>query len=850
MGKQILEEMKERVVLCDGGLGSLLQAAGLKAGELPETWNILHPDVVRQIHLDYLRAGADIINANTFGANGLKYHEGADFSLPEVISAAFRVAKDAVREAGHGCVALDIGPTGKLLKPMGDLAFEDCVSLYAEVVREGVKCGADLIFIETMSDMYELKAAVLAAKENADLPVFATVVFDQRGRMLTGGTPEGVVALLEGLRVDALGINCSLGPREMAPIAERMIRAASVPVIINPNAGLPRTEGNRTVYDIGPEEFRDVMRGILDAGASVIGGCCGTTPAYIALLKEMAEGRKAPAITPKETSVVSSYMVAQTITDDPFIIGERINPTGKKRLKQALLEHDIDYILDLGLEELQEGAHALDVNVGLPGIDEAALLPEVVTELQSIIELPLQIDTADAAAMERALRIYNGKPLINSVNGKQEVMDAVFPLAAKYGGVIVALLLDEEGIPATADGRLAVARKILAEAEKYGIKKKDLLMDGLCMTVSSEQSAARVTLETIRRVREELGVRTVLGLSNISFGLPHREFINTTYLGMALTSGLNAVIMNPGSEDMMRTIHAYRALAGFDKNCLAYVEKYSNYEPPAPKMAAGAPGVQAGGAAQVSGTAQAAGAAQAAGTAQAVGAVPQHAASGQGDAGAQDAGAGLSTRAAALMDAIRRGLGEQASSLTVELLAEEEPAVIIDTCMIPALDRVGRDFEAGKVFLPQLLMSAEAVRAAFEIIKSRFAESGAKPEKKGEVILATVKGDIHDIGKNIVKVLLENYGYEVIDLGKDVPPERIVDEAKARGIRLVGLSALMTTTVAAMEETIKQLKAVCPDAKVAVGGAVLTEEYAAKIGADRYCKDAMATVNYAAEVLG
>ncbi len=826
----VLNDLKNRVLLFDGGCGSLLQAAGLKAGELPETWNILHPDIITGMHRDYLDAGADIIKTNTFGANCFKYNGVTKYQLPDIIGAAFSCAKEAVAAVGHGYVALDIGPTGKLLKPMGDLGFEDAVETYAEVVREGVKCGADLILIETMSDLYELKAAVLAAKENSDLPVFATVVFDRAGKLLTGGTPEAAVALLEGLGADAIGTNCSLGPAQMIPMVKDLVRYASVPVVVNPNAGLPRSEGGKTVYDVGPEEFAQTMETILDLGVSAIGGCCGTTPAYIRLLKELTEGRKAPVLTEKPETIVTSYAIAQEIGDDPVIIGERINPTGKKKFKQALEAHDMGYILNLGLDQQKKGAHILDVNVGLPGIDERERMVETVEELQSIIELPLQIDTSDPAAMESAMRIYNGKPMINSVSGKQESMDAVFPLAAKYGGVVVALALDERGIPESADERIEIAEKIYREAARYGIPKKDIVIDCLCLTVSSEPQGALTTLEAVRRIHE-MGGRTILGVSNISFGLPERPVINSAFYTMALQAGLSAAIINPNSDVMMRSYYAYRALTARDPQCGSYIGHFSNYRPPLPKGAIWAEDAASLNLKELSDSDKKEKKEPAASDREILNPDPE------GPGGR-------------LLQSVRSGLKDQAGQAAEAALKEEDALDIINRYMIPALDQVGKEFENGKVFLPQLLMSAEAAKAAFDVIKDHMASSGETAEGKGKVILATVKGDIHDIGKNIVKVLLENYSYDVIDLGRDVPPETIVERAIEDHVPVVGLSALMTTTVASMEETIRQLRKSAPWVKICVGGAVMTQDYADRIGADGYCRDAMATVEFAKKVIG
>lgn len=806
----ILEEWNSKIMLFDGGMGSLLQERGLLPGELPETWNIVHPDILTEIHREYLDAGCDIVLANTFGANRLKYNEQTQYGLEEIVSAGVRNARKAVEAAGHGWVALDIGPTGRLLKPMGDLDFESAVSIFREIVEIGVREGADLILIETMSDTYELKAAVLAARENSRLPVLATVIFDERGKLLTGATPKAVVALLEGLRVDGLGINCGLGPRQMRPMVEELIRYSSLPVIVNPNAGLPRSEGGKTVYDIGPEEFAEAVGELIELGVSAVGGCCGTTPEHIRLLDQLRRGKKPPVRREKDFTVVTSYASAVEIGKDPVIIGERINPTGKSRFKQALREHNLEYILKEGLTQQENGAAVLDVNVGLPEIDETAMMREVVMELQSVTELPLQIDTSNAEAMEQALRVYNGKALINSVNGKQEVMDAVFPLVKHYGGVVVALTLDENGIPQTADGRIAIAGKIYREAEKYGISKKDIVIDALCMTISSEPKSALTTLETVRRVREELGGNTILGVSNISFGLPQRENINSAFFAMALQNGLTAAIINPNSQAMMQVYRSYRALAALDEHCKDYIGAYGQT-------------VYPGNAVQAKEQMQA-----------------------EKILSPDDTETGRKR----LISSVEKGLKDQAAAAASVLLETEDALELIRTCMIPALDHVGQGFERGTIFLPQLLMSAEAAKAAFEEIRKKMEMSGETGEKRGTIILATVKGDIHDIGKNIVKVLLENYSFEVLDLGKDVSPELIADETEKRKIRLVGLSALMTTTVPSMEETIRLLRVRAPWARVMVGGAVLTPEYARTIGADAYCRDAMASVKYAEQIFG
>ena len=806
------DRLGKEILYFDGGMGTLLQEKGLAPGELPETWNLEHPEVIREIHRRYIEAGSDIVLTNTFGANALKFHDER-CSLKEIVESAIDHVKAAIREAGDDrriYTALDVGPTGKLLKPMGDLDFETAYEAFREVMVIAEKAGADLIHIETMSDTYELKAAVLAAKENTSLPVFATAIFDERRKLLTGADVPSVVALLEGLRVDALGINCGMGPEQMLPVLEEMLRYSSLPVIVKPNAGLPQQRDGRTCYDVVPEEFAHLMKQIAEMGAYVIGGCCGTTPEHIRAMKDACQGLRPLPVTEKEYTVVSSYGKSVFLgnrSEERYgskIIGERINPTGKKRFKQALKEHDMDYILREAITQQDNGAHILDVNVGLPDIDEPALMEEAVQEIQSVVNLPLQIDTVDIQAMERALRIYNGKAMVNSVSGKQESMDSVFPLIRKYGGVVIGLTLDEEGIPADADGRVRIAEKIIKEAAKYGIKKKDIVIDALAMTISSEPEGAKVTLETLRRLRDEVKVNTVLGVSNISFGLPSRPVINSAFYTMAMMNGLSAGIINPSSEDMMKAWYAYHALMDFDPNCERYISRYSNAPAGVP---AGKPGTPA-------------------------------------------QGPGGDTPGMHLAAAIEKGLRDDAHSITLQLTEEKAPLDIINEELIPALNRVGDGFEKGTVFLPQLLMSAEAAKSAFAVLKERMDKSGEVQEKKGTIVIATVKGDIHDIGKNIVKVLLENYSFDVIDLGKDVPPEKIVDTVLEKKAPLAGLSALMTTTVVSMEETIRQLREKAPECRVMVGGAVLNQEYADMIGADFYGKDAMQSVHYAQKVFG
>ena len=794
----LLERLGKELLFMDGGTGTLLQEKGLKPGELPEKWNLERMEDVIDIHRQYYEAGSDIVLSNTFGANALKFHD-SEYELEDVVTAAVVNVKEAAQLGVHDgrevYAGLDIGPTGKLLKPMGDLDFEEAYNAFKEVAMIGEQAGADLIHIETMSDTYEVKAAVLAAKENTKLPVFATMIFDEKGKLLTGGDVPSVVAMLEGLGVDALGINCGMGPEQMMPILDEIMSLASVPVIVKPNAGLPKQRDGEVYYDVLPENFAELMTQIVKKGAALVGGCCGTTPDHIRAMVDHIRQTHAfeERIVPKKHNhtIVSSYGIAVFLGEKPVIIGERINPTGKKAFKQALKEHDLDYILKEGIKQQDCGAHILDVNVGLPDIDEKAMMVEVVKELQSVSSLPLQIDTVNAEALEAAMRIYNGKPMVNSVNGKQEEMDKVFPLIKKYGGVVVGLTIDEDGIPDTVEGRVRVAGKIIEEAKKYGIEKKDIVIDVLTMTISSDPESAKITLGALKAVREKYGVCTVLGVSNISFGLPYRPAVNSNFYTMAMQNGLSAGIINPMSEDMMRSYYSYCALMNYDENCEEYIRQYGNQKVDVP--------------------------------------------------------AAKSTELS-LKAAIIKGLKEEAHHAAYAMVKEREPLSIINEEMIPALDEVGKGFEIGTVFLPQLLMSADAAKIAFAVLKEELAKSGTDEQEKDKVILATVKGDIHDIGKNIVKVLLENYSFDVIDLGKDVPPEVVVETAIKEDVKLVGLSALMTTTVVSMEETIKQLREKKPDCKVMVGGAVLNQDYADMIGADFYGKDAMQSVYYAQEL--
>ena len=787
--KSIRERLGREWLFCDGGSGTILQKKGLKGGELPELWNLTHPEEIKDLYKGYLNAGADIFNANTFGANILHYPE----NLEEVITAAITLAKEAREESGREAyITLDMGPTGRLLKPMGDLDFEEAVSIYKKTVEYGVKAGADVILIETMSDSYETKAAVLAAKENSDLPVLVTCTFDARGKMLTGADVPAIVAMLEGLGVDAVGVNCSLGPKEMMPIVDSFVRYASLPIIVNPNAGLPVTRHGMTFYPVEAEEFSDIMTEIAAKGVHVIGGCCGTTPRHIAMTKEKVT--KLPFQKPvyKEDTIISSYSSTVILGEKTAVIGERINPTGKKIFQQALRDNNMDYILTTGLKQEDAGAAILDVNVGLPGIDEPAMMVSVVQNLQAVTALPLQLDSSSPIALEKAMRIYNGKPMINSVNGKMETMEQIMPLVKKYGGVLVGLCLDESGIPDTAKERVAIAEKIIQTAASYGIEKKNLVIDGLTMTISHNTASGLTALDTIASCRYDLGVHTILGVSNVSFGLPQRPTVNAGFLIMAMTKGLSCAIINPNDTEIMSAYHTANALLDRDPQCMKYIETH-NFKKQA--------------------------------------------------VATENKPKEETKQADTLSACIERGLISQSVVMTKEALKTMDPLQLINEQLIPALDKVGKGFEAGTLYLPQLLMSADAAKAAFAAIREVMPANDR--DVKGTMILATVKGDIHDIGKNIVKVMLENYGYQVLDLGKDVPPEVIVEEAIRNNIKLVGLSALMTTTVVSMEETIRLLHEKKPDTKIIVGGAVLTEEYARQIGADAYGKDAMATVRYA-----
>ena len=794
------EYLQNNTVYLDGGMGTLLQSKGLCAGELPEWWNVTHSDEIISVHKAYFDAGSNVVNTNTFGANILKFNEN---ELEQIVSCAIKNAKTA-RDMSVSCapkfISLDIGPLGKLLKPYGTLDFEEAVGIFAKTVKIAVKYGVDVVTIETMNDSYETKAAVLAVKENCELPVIVTNAYGDDGKLMTGASPEAMSAMLEGLGVDAIGVNCSLGPAQLVGVVDRLLEVSSVPIVVKPNAGLPQSVNGETVYNVKADEFSDYMIDFVKKGVRVVGGCCGTTPEFIEKTFAKTHEIEITNITDKQLTVVSSYTNVVKFDIKPVLIGERINPTGKKRFKQALLENDIGYILQEGISQQEHGVDILDVNVGLPDIDEKSVLTNAVCELQAVVDLPLQIDTSDAVAMESALRVYNGKALINSVNGKMESMNSIFPLVKKYGGVVVALTLDENGIPGTVEGRVAIAEKIIDVAEKYGIAKNDIIFDTLAMTVSADDNSANITIGALDIIKNKMGCHTSLGVSNVSFGLPSRDVINSTFFSMALAKGLSAAIMNPYSLEMMKVYHSFCALSGLDKNCSSYIDFCSNNS----FDVALAPNVL----------------------------VKEQEHSGSD-----------------LFNAIVKGLKDSAAELTVKAVEYKAPLDIVNEDIIPALDHIGCGFEKKTVFLPQLLMSAEASKCAFEVIKEKMASENDEQALKGPIVIATVKGDIHDIGKNIVKLLLENYGFEVIDLGKDVSPETIVDAVVSHNAPICALSALMTTTVPAMEQTIKLIHSTVPGCKTVVGGAVLNLEYAKMIGADKYASDAMETVRYAEQVI-
>ena len=800
-------------ILLDGGMGTMLQAAGMKLGTRPEDLNLENPELIRSIHAKYAAAGSRVVNANTFGASPHKLAD-SKYTLEEVITAGIANCKQAVAPYG-ALVTLDVGPLGELLEPSGTLAFEDAVAEYGRIVRAGVAAGADILYFETFTDLYEMKAALLAAKENSTLPIMASMSFEANGRTFTGCTVESFAATARGLGANAVGINCSLGPKEIFPMAKRLAEAVpgNFPVFVKPNAGLPRADGSG--YDITPQLYAMQMKPYRELHLFAAGGCCGTTPEFIQMLNGVFADCKPGRPEHPMLSVICSPVDCVNV-DGITVVGERINPTGKKRFQQALRDGDMNYILEQAVSQAEAGAQILDVNVGAPGVDEPALMEQVVKALQSVVSLPLQLDSSHAEALERGLRVYNGKPIVNSVNGEPEVLEKVLPLCKKYGAAVVGLAIDERGIQPKAEDRVAIARRIKKAALEAGIPQEDIYIDCLTLTASAQQEDVLATVQALHTCKTELGVRTILGVSNISFGLPCRPYLNTTFLTMAMYAGLDLAIMNPSSEEMMAAVYAYNVLTNRDKQSGRYIARYADQVPASAALAK---------------------------------AMQDKAASGV-PAAAEAAGPAVSGPYAPLMKAVEQGLKGEAAACTKALLAEKEPLELVDEALIPALDIVGVKYEKGKLFLPQLLQAASAAQSAFDEIKTAIAQRGGAGASKGRIVLATVKGDVHDIGKNIVKVILENYGFEVIDLGRDVPVETVVETVREKDVHLVGLSALMTTTLKSMEETIAALHAAKLDCKVMVGGAVLTPEYAEKIGADWYAKDAKQSADIAKEFFG
>ena len=798
---------QSNTILLDGGMGTMLQAAGLKLGARPEELNITDPALIEGIHGQYAAAGSRIVNANTFGASAHKL-AGSAYTLEQVITAGIANCKRACAPYG-ALTALDVGPLGELLEPSGTLAFEDAVAEYARIVKAGEAAGADLIFFETYTDLYELKAALLAAKENTHLPILASMSFEAGGRTFTGCTVESFAATARGLGADAVGINCSLGPKEIFPMAKRLAEAVpgNFPVFVKPNAGLPRADGSG--YDITPQLFALQMKPYRELHLFAAGGCCGTTPEFIKLLNGTFAGCTTGRPAHRMPSMLCTPVDTVTV-DGITVVGERINPTGKKRFQQALREGDMNYVLEQAVSQAEAGAQILDVNVGAPGVDEPVLMEQVVKALQSVTSLPLQLDSSNVEALARGLRVYNGKPIVNSTNGEPEKLAAILPLCKKYGAAIVGLAIDEKGIQPKAVDRVAIARRITEAALAAGIPREDIYIDCLTLTASAQQEDVLATVQALEACKKELGVRTVLGVSNISFGLPCRTYLNTTFLTMAMYAGLDLAIMNPSSEEMMAAVYAYNVLTNRDKQSTKYIERFADRVPASTALAQAAKAVPAASAAETE----------------------------------------LTGPYAALMKAVEKGLKSDAAAHTRALLAEKQPLEVVDEALIPALDIVGGKYEKGTLFLPQLLQAASAAQSAFEEIKTAIAQKGEGSASKGRIVLATVKGDVHDIGKNIVRVILENYGFEVLDLGRDVPVETVVDTVREKDVHLVGLSALMTTTLKSMEETIAALRAAKLDCKIMVGGAVLTPEYAEKIGADWYAKDAKRSADIAKEFFG
>ncbi len=836
--EKFLKRLKKDILVMDGGMGTQLQALGMEAGGIPELLNLTNPELITRIHAGYVAAGADIVYANTFGANRKKMARTGE--TPEtLIKAAITNAK----KSGAEYVALDIGPIGALLEPLGDLSFEEAYDIFAEEVRAG--SAADIIVIETMTDLYETKAAVLAAKENSDKPVIVTMSFEENGRTFTGTSAESMAVTLAGLGANAIGLNCSLGPKALTPIIKRLSEACTLPLVFKPNAGLPDPLTGK--YDVLPDEFGDAIKEVLPYGVRLVGGCCGTTPEYIMKValavsdfrkKLEKKGEASVYIQRKEPETAVCSASKTVYLDMPRVIGERINPTGKKRFQEALKNGEIDYILNQAISQVEAGAEILDVNVGVPGIDEKAVMVKVIKAIQSVVDVPLQIDSSDPEVIAAALRIYNGKPIVNSVNGDESSMNGVLPLVAKYGAAVVGLTLDKTGIRKTANARYAIAERIFRRAVKAGINPKDIFIDCLTMTVSTEQEAAMATLEAMQRVRLELGAKTVLGVSNISFGLPFREQVTTAFLTMALCYGLTLPIVNPNVESIMGAVRSFRVLTNKDKNSVEYINAYADYIPESKRARAAC---DSGALASKAASADGGSRTSASASAKSGGSIDE-------EKFVSKAREAFGEDGAALFHAVAKGIKDEGVSLTKSCLKKGEALDIVNSVLIPALDFIGSRFEAGTLFLPQLILSASVVQGASECIKESLAKENKSAASLGKVVLATVKGDIHDIGKNIVKVLLENYGFTVIDLGKDVPPETVVKAASENGVRLVGLSALMTTTLASMKETVEKLREAGLNCKVVVGGAVLTPEYAREIGADFYSKDALETCSIARKV--
>ncbi len=787
---EIKEYIKDNILIFDGAMGTMLQKNGLQMGENPETFGFNNPDILINIHKAYLEAGANVVTTNTFGANELKLDK-LGYTVEEIVDNAISVAKKAIDNVDKSkprYIALDIGPIGEMLEPMGTLSFDRAYEIFKRQAVQGEKSGANIIIIETMMDLYEAKAAVLAVKENTNLPVFCTMTFDEDGRSFTGCTPESMVATIGGLGVDAIGVNCSLGPKQLLPIVKKITKMATIPVIVQANAGLPNIIGEQAYYDIDEKEFYSGVVEFINSGARIIGGCCGTNPNFIKYISDNIKDIELHKTEIDYKCIVCSPSKFIEI-DKPTVMGERLNPTGRKSLKEALKNENIDYIIKLALEQINAGAEILNVNVGLPDIDEKTVMPKVIREIQGIIDTPLQIDSSNIEALEQGLRYYNGRTIVNSVNGKEDSLEKILPIVKKYGSALVGLALDDKGIPETAEGRFEIAKKIVTRAQSYGIRKEDIFIDCLSLTVSAQQSEAMETIKAIKLVKEKLGVKTILGVSNISFGIPSRKHINNTYLNLALGAGLDLAIINPNEEGMVEAIDAFKVINNVDKGCIKYIDKYGNVSKGSTKL--------------------------------------------------------KGNTELTLEEVVERGLKEEARDKTIELLKENDANIILDEILIPSLDNVGKKYDSGEIFLPQLIQCAETVKASLNIIKEKLLQENTNNISKGKIIVATVKGDIHDIGKNIVKIMLENYGYEVIDLGKDVPIEKVVQKSKELDIKLVGLSALMTTTVKSMEDTIKALRYNNIDAKIFVGGAVLTEEYAKNIGADYYSKDAKSAIEIA-----